>query len=244
MKKWIYRIVLLICIGVFLYSAGNLYIIFNKKTQSDVIVQEIKKEVIKEDEEEGFLVDWQALKGKNADIVAWLYVPDCSISYPVVQTTDNATYLDYNVNGEYDEMGSIFMDFENASDFSDFNTLIYGHSVMGTGGMFTDLNKYEDKAFFDGHKEIYIFTPNGNYKGNVVCYAQTTDRSIFYYQNCENHEEHINELKYNSLYANDVEIKGNLVTLSTCDLDYGLHGEQRLVLVATLEPWDEPIIVK
>lgn len=235
---------LLACVIVFGYSAFNLYKIFEKKNESDVVVQEIKKEVVVEDKVEGFVVDWNALKQKNADIVAWIYVPDCKISYPVVQGEDNGFYLNNNVNKEYDEMGAVFMDYENEKDFSDFNTIIYGHSVMGTGGMFTDLRKYEDQKFFDQHDAIYIFTPDGNYKGHVLCFAKTEDRSCFYGQNAENREEQISQFKSKALYSNDVKLDGNLVTLSTCDLDYGLESAERLVLVAVLGSWDEPIVVK
>ena len=34
-------------------------------------------------------VDWAALKAANPDTVAWVYIPGTSISYPVVQGTDN-----------------------------------------------------------------------------------------------------------------------------------------------------------
>mgnify|MGYP000178792363 FL=1 len=30
--------------------------------------------------------DWSKLKAENEDIVAWIYVPDCDISFPVMQT--------------------------------------------------------------------------------------------------------------------------------------------------------------
>ena len=38
-------------------------------------------------------VDWDALRAMNPDIVAWIYVPDSPINYPVVQGDDNEEYL-------------------------------------------------------------------------------------------------------------------------------------------------------
>ncbi len=43
--------------------------------------------------------------------------------------------------------------------------------------------------------------------------------------------------------AQDVSNK-NLVTLSTCDLDYGFDSINRLTLVGILEPTDERIVIE
>ena len=32
-----------------------------------------------------------------------------------------------------------------------------------------------------------------------------------------------------------------MITLYTCDLDYGFDSENRLALTAVLEPWSEPV---
>ena len=53
-----------------------------------------------------------------------------------------------------------------------------------------------------------------------------------------------NKLKNESLYCNeDVDTDSPMVTLSTCDLDYGLHSNRRLLLSGFLDEYDETIIV-
>jgi sortase B len=47
-----------------------------------------------------------------------------------------------------------------------------------------------------------------------------------------------------SLYCNeDVDTNTSIVTLSTCDLNNGLHSNRRLLLAGFLEEYDETIIV-
>ena len=57
-------------------------------------------------------------------------------------------------------------------------------------------------------------------------------------------EDMVDKLKNESLYCNDeVDTDSPMVTLSTCDLDYGLHSNRRLLLSGFLEEYDETIIV-
>ena len=57
-------------------------------------------------------------------------------------------------------------------------------------------------------------------------------------------QETIDKLKNESLYCNeDVDTNTSIVTLSTCDLNYGLHSNCRLLLSGFLEQYDEQIVV-
>ena len=63
-------------------------------------------------------------------------------------------------------MGCLFIDYENAEDFSDNNTIIYGHN-MRDGSMFSTLVEYKAQAYYDEHPEMYLITPEGGYVAEV-----------------------------------------------------------------------------
>ena len=126
MKKWIYRILLVVCLCVFGYSAYNLWDIYSQKQQVENETKQLEKSVIKKkDKEEKQMLDpdWSKLKAENEDIVAWIYVPDCDISFPVMQTKDNQFYLNHTVSKEYNDRGSIFLDANANAQFQDDNSL-------------------------------------------------------------------------------------------------------------------------
>lgn len=95
-------------------------------------------------------LSYEELCKMNPDIIGWIDVYGTEIDYPVLQTTDNDKYLDETVTGEYSTAGSIFLDYRNRKDFSDFNSIIYGHH-MEERMMFGDLDKFTEKKFFDEH---------------------------------------------------------------------------------------------
>lgn len=103
-------------------------------------------------------VDFASLQKINSDICAWLWMPGTQITYPILHGSNNERYLDTAFNGEHSVSGSIFMDARNNGDFSDENTIIYGHN-MKDHSMFGTLKKYRDQAFADGHRLVYIITP-------------------------------------------------------------------------------------
>ena len=100
-------------------------------------------------------------KSVNKDIYAWLYVPELGIDTPVVQhPSDDEYYLNYNLDGSKGYPGGIYTEpTYNKKDFSDQNTVIYGHNMKnGTG--FAPLHKLEDQATFDSCKYMYVYTRN------------------------------------------------------------------------------------
>ncbi len=107
-------------------------------------------------------VDFDALRENGPDIIGWLNLPDTVINYPVTQTDDNEYYLHHLYDGTYNKVGCLFADYENKADFSDRNTIIYGHN-MRDGSMFAALNEYDEQSYFDTHKQMYLVTPEGGY---------------------------------------------------------------------------------
>lgn len=74
-------------------------------------------------------IDFDGLRKVNPDVIAWIDIPGAGISYPVLQGEDNSYYLTHLASGQFGISGSIFMDYHNRQDFSDQNTIIYGHNM-------------------------------------------------------------------------------------------------------------------
>lgn len=91
----------------------------------------------------------------------WLYIEALDISYPVVQGPDNDTYLHTTYEGTSNFAGSIFLDYQNQDDFSDGNTIVYGHnmknlSMFGKLKQMKEQEKYRDSVYF------WMLTPESN----------------------------------------------------------------------------------
>lgn len=120
-------------------------------------------ELVKEDEIDWPVVDFDALREINPDIVGWIYIEDTNINYPIAQGPDNSYYLSHMYNKQWDGYGCIFMDYLNSSDFSDPNSVIYGHH-MQNGSMFQNLAGYKEQEYYETHKTAYLLTPEKNYQ--------------------------------------------------------------------------------
>ncbi len=107
-------------------------------------------------------VDFEILQENGPDIIAWLTLPDTAVNYPVTQAEDNDYYLRHLYDGTYNKAGCLFADYENKKDFSDRNTIIYGHN-MRDGSMFASLNEYKEQSYYDSHPQMYLVTPDGGY---------------------------------------------------------------------------------
>ncbi len=178
-------------------------------------------------------VDFDTLQSVNPDIRAWLYMSGSSIHSPVLQAEDNSTYLYRLADGSSNAHGSLFIDCRNAGDFSDWNTLIYGHN-MKDGSMFGGLKKYRKQAYYDAHPEMTLFTPEKTYRMEIFA-AVTTDVSAAVYRvpaAREERDELVQWAQRNSEIECDVSIgtEDRIVTLSTCT-----GGEDdRFVVLAVL----------
>jgi SrtB family sortase len=96
----------------------------------------------------------------NSDYIGWIIIEDTTINYPVVQTTNNDTYLHTTFEHEYNASGTIFMDSRCTGGFSHPAAIVYGHNMMD-GSMFASLNKYLDIDFLSQHLRVTVITPDG-----------------------------------------------------------------------------------
>lgn len=107
-------------------------------------------------------IDWQALQeAENKDIYAWIVVPGTVIDYPVVQHPQELNYyLNHNLDGSTGYPGCIYTQYLNSRDWSDRNTVLYGHN-MRIGTMFAGLHDFMNADFFDENRYIHIYAEDG-----------------------------------------------------------------------------------
>lgn len=181
-------------------------------------------------------VDFEALCAQNQDVVAWIYCPDTPINYPIVQASDNDTYLHRLLNGSYNTAGTLFMDYRNEADLSDWNTIIYGHN-MKNDSMFGTLTDYKHQKYYDAHPVMYLLTPEENYKISILAGFVTPANGDVY--NAFNPEEDekaalIADWIKNSSFHGDSQLESEyrIITLSTCSYEF---NNARYVVVGLLE---------
>lgn len=107
-------------------------------------------------------VDFRELQKINPQIVGWIYCEGTGINYPIAQGKDNRYYLEHVFDRQANGSGCIFLDCTNSSDFSDRNSVIYGHN-MKNGTMFASLLQYKDQAYYEAHPRLLLVTPEKNY---------------------------------------------------------------------------------
>ncbi len=183
-------------------------------------------------------IDFTAWQSLNEDVSAWIHNEVVRVDHPVLKSPDNEYYLTHDLDRSYKAMGSIFFDFRNNTDFSDPNTIIYGHN-FDNGLMFSNLVWYKSQQFFEKNPSYYLYTPNQAYRvdiaaGIIVSETDTTFLVIDFSSD-EEFQVYLQKIKENSVIKSEVELKpgDHLVTLYTCTNDW--QG-QRFVVIGRLTP--------
>lgn len=187
-------------------------------------------------------VDFETLQAQNPDIVGWIYCPDTNINYPIVQGESNQEYLYRSHTGASNANGSIFMDFRNLPDFSDFNNIIYGHN-MGDGIMFGTLRRYTKQAYYEEHPTMWLLTPDKAFRLDLIAALVTPSDSDTYelFSYIEDlHERLEYALSKSNFDAGEVDISQipQIVTLSTCTYEY---ATARYVVIGSMVEVGYPV---
>ncbi|MCH4039317.1 MAG: class B sortase [Eubacteriales bacterium] len=194
-----------------------------------------------EDAEPPLTVDWTSLGAVNPDIIGWLYVDgEPSISYPICQTTDNNYYLHHTFRKQSLFAGSIFADYHNSPDFTDADTIVYGHN-MKNGSMFGMLKFLDDQSAYEKHPYFWILTPGGNYRYHIFSIFHPSVDSEVYTIYPDGGAEFLaweQDMQKSSEVENSVPLTENdhTVVLSTCTSD----ASRRCVVIGKCVSTEQP----
>lgn len=183
-------------------------------------------------------VDVAKLQREHPDIVGWIRSEDTTINYPVVQGQDNDYYLHRLPDGRQNSGGTIFMDFRNSDDFSDWNTIIYGHN-MKNGSMFGTLTDYNSQEYFEKHPVMFLFTTDGTYRIELLagCLVPADSELYTVPESEEGRDMVIQAAMKRSTFRSVAKPESGerIVTLSTCSYEY---EDARYVLIGCLRKID------
>jgi len=198
------------------------------------------------------LPELQVFYDKNPDLVGWITIPDTKINYPVVQTQNNPDYakhvadcwydgwdasdyyLKHTFSHECSSWGAIYVRPAcNVFTPSD-NITIYGHH-MKDGSMFSGLDGYKKKPFWESHQYIYFDTLYERHVYQVIAAFKTSANAgqgysyhLFDTARTEaDFNKFVSAVKSMAYYDTGISAQygDKLITLSTCEysLDEGRH---------------------
>jgi sortase, srtB family len=210
--------------GLFLYK---IFLAPTDQASETKVAQTTQKIATTSAEEKEYLTNkFKGLLGTNSDTIAYVYAPGTELDEPVVQTTDNSTYLDKRFDGGHEPyMGTVFMDTDNKKDFSDRLTWLFGHargSKVGDHRMFNDVNYYSRQDYFDEHPYVVIETPERKYYYEAVAMIIVPEETAFYRTSFDDDKDFQTQLT--TIYETaevkkpnvKVSAKDKYLVLSTC----------------------------
>lgn len=218
--------------GLFLLNGGSSSNVTSSKPTSAVQSSSSTGQTyqLSDEEKKSLTEQFDGLKAINSDTIAYVYAPGTKLDEPVVQTTDNSTYLSklFDGSGEDPFMGTVFMDMDNKSDFSDQLTWLFGHargSKVPDSRMFNDVNYYDDQTFFNEHPYVVIRTPEKIHYYQAAFMIIVHESTAFYRTSFDNNQQFVEQLtavREGAVTKNDsvqISESDKYVVLSTCRED-------------------------
>ena len=252
MRKSIYISITIICLLTTIISIVVIYRHFKEANKQKEMYESLAQIVDDtdtstevstqlEEREPVILPEYAELYMRNKDMVGWIRINDTNINYPVMQSIDKPNfYLKHGFDKSYTDYGCPYVaescDLSKPSD----NLIVYGHH-MKNGSMFSDLEKFKKKDFWEEHKTFNFNTLYEKQTYEIIAVFKTVvyteSSSEFKYfqfsdaESPEHFDNYISKCKTKAIYETGVtaEYGDKLITLSTCEYS---NTNGRLVLVA------------
>lgn len=218
------RIIELIFLILLVYSSINIFKWYNNNKENKQIINEIAESVtINEDtnEEKKYKINFEELKQKNSDTVAWLKVENTNIEFPIVQANNNSYYLTHNFDKKYNVAGWIFADYKNKLDGTDRNIVVYGHN-MRNNSMFGSLKDVITEEWYNNEENKYItFVTENDYQTYQVFSVYQIKTEDYYIKTefkSNEFTEFIDTITKRSKkdFGINISKEDTILTLSTC----------------------------
>jgi sortase B len=202
------------------------------------------------------LQDWaKPLLKRNEDVIGWIKIPGFTdysgeeyINFPVLRGKDNNEYLYKNLDRDYYESGSIFIDAESIMDENGQtdNITVFGHHMGYVGTSFTHLSEYEQGVDFLKKYPVIEFNSiyeSGRRYAIISCFAiniheEDDGGDVWEYvgwrdfnDDDRKFEDWYDQVSKRSWYSSNIKCTENdkYITLSTCSK---LLKDLRWVIVA------------
>lgn len=224
----IISLILILFICIFIYSSIQIFKWLKENKARENIVKDIQNTITIDEEKEDvekYSIDFNSLKGKNSDTIAWIKVNGTDIEYPVVKASNNDYYLNHSFDKSYNTSGWVFMDYKNKCDNTDKNMVIYGHNRRD-GGMFGTLKNILTDEWQNNQDNFIIpfITENEKSEYQVFSIYRIEKEDYYITTNFRTDDEFndlINEIKSRSMkdFGVDITVEDNILTLSTCAND-------------------------
>lgn len=194
-------------------------------------------------------IKWASLQKEiNKDIYAWIVVPGTAIDYPVLQhPKETDYYLTHNLDGSVGRPGCIYTQRMNSKDWSDRNTVLYGHN-MRIGTMFAGLHAFEDAEFFEENRYIHVYSEDGRVLIYEIfaAYAFSDAHILMTYDfdTDEGYQQYLDivkeSAKNNGHFRQGTELstEDKIITLSTCIK--GISSQRYLVQGVLVAEQEQP----
>lgn len=239
-KKTKYCIIEIVLILLILIAAINIFIwIGNKKKNENMFKSiaediEIIEDISEENLKDKYKINFQSLKEKNPDVVAWIKVKGTNIEYPVIKGNDNDYYINHSFDKSYNKFGWVFANYINKIDGNDKNIALFAHS-MRDGSMFDSLKNTLTEEWQNKKENLSIIfiTENEANLYEVFSTYKIKDETYFFNNNFKDENDFMKFIdtvksRSNHDYKVDVTTNDKILTLSTCDT----NNKYRIVLHA------------
>ena len=223
-SRFVTNLLLLIFACTFVFSLFKIVLWYKDNINSAKVMKTINND-IKIGDNDVYKIDFDSLRKKNEDTVAFIKVYGTNIEYPIVKADNNEFYLTHSFDKSLNTAGWPFANYVNNFDGTDKNITIFAHARRD-GSMFGSLyktlsNSWQEEK--DNLRILFIIEKNSYFYQVFSTYRVLNED--YYIKNSfkddVEYKDFLDKIRDRSNYNYNVnlDINDTILTLSTCAAD-------------------------